>query len=309
MTDYQLWTLSKEAFQDLVYNICTKILGVGTIKFTIGPDGGKDAKFVGKANSFPSISKPWNGKFIIQAKGCSMPTSSCSDTDFLRDIDKEIIKVKKMIENKELENYMIFTNRKLSGKAEGKLTKYIRGKTKLKNVWVGGREYINTFLNANSDIVKKSNIEKFASPLRVTPQDMKELIEGFNRCRTQIGQKITEEIDKKEFIKKQLKNKLNKLGKEYFEYMKQDSLPYFNKIDIFLKDPKNKLLKEIYLNISDEIKSKFTIRRDDYDKFEEIFEVLYNLIVDACPELSLNRRLINVFLHYMYWNCNIGRTK
>lgn len=44
---------------------------MGVVSFTPGKDGGKDGKFTGQANKYPSEVKFWNGKFIIQAKHTS----------------------------------------------------------------------------------------------------------------------------------------------------------------------------------------------------------------------------------------------
>ena len=56
--------------------------------FSVGTDGGKDARFTGKANKYPSESKQWEGKIIIQAKHTQRPNASCSDSDFQTIIKK-----------------------------------------------------------------------------------------------------------------------------------------------------------------------------------------------------------------------------
>jgi hypothetical protein len=50
-------------FEQLVVAICSKLLGIGIQEFTKGRDGGRDALFTGRANCFPSESKPWDCKF------------------------------------------------------------------------------------------------------------------------------------------------------------------------------------------------------------------------------------------------------
>lgn len=76
MSNYPLNELSSREFEKLVALICERILGAGTLIFSDGKDGGRDVDFTGKANHFPSESKPWEGKFIIQAKHTSNPTAS-----------------------------------------------------------------------------------------------------------------------------------------------------------------------------------------------------------------------------------------
>ena len=113
---YPLENLTDTEFQDLVALICEQILGMGTIVFSVGKDGGKDAKFSGKANNFPSKAEPWNGKIIIQAKHTQRNGASCSDSDFKSILKKEVIpKISKLVKNNEIDFYLLFTNRKLSG--------------------------------------------------------------------------------------------------------------------------------------------------------------------------------------------------
>jgi hypothetical protein len=59
--------------------ICQEILGCGLIEFSKGKDGGRDGKFIGTANQFPSEKDTWNGKFIIQAKHTENAIATCSD--------------------------------------------------------------------------------------------------------------------------------------------------------------------------------------------------------------------------------------
>jgi len=102
-------------FKDLVALICEQILGIGTIVFSPGKDGGKDAKFIGKANKFPSETSLWEGKIIIQAKHTERPNASCSELGFKRILKNEVIPaIKRLLSNNEIDYYLIFTNRKLS---------------------------------------------------------------------------------------------------------------------------------------------------------------------------------------------------
>ena len=88
---YPLYDLNCDDFERLVVLICNHILGSATIPFAKGKDGGKDGKFIGKANKIPSESSPWNGKIIIQAKHTEKINASCSESSFNRIIENEII--------------------------------------------------------------------------------------------------------------------------------------------------------------------------------------------------------------------------
>ena len=66
--NYRIEDLAPSEFEELCARICIKILGDGFVNFSQGKDEGKDGRFVGKANSFPAERKPFEGKFIVQAK-------------------------------------------------------------------------------------------------------------------------------------------------------------------------------------------------------------------------------------------------
>ena len=61
-----------------------------------------------------------------------------------------------------------------------------------------------------------------------------------------------------------------------------------------------------YENTIDDINEEIIVHRDDFDKFDMIFSYLYKFIVENNPELNNNRNLVRLFLHYMYYNCDIG---
>ena len=97
---YPLENLTDKDFEDLVALICEQILGMGTVIFSVGKDGGKDGKFQGKANKFPSEVAPWDGKIIIQAKHTQRTNASCSDSAFKRILKNDVFPaVKKLSDN------------------------------------------------------------------------------------------------------------------------------------------------------------------------------------------------------------------
>jgi len=65
---YAYEDLGDEQFEKLVVFLCQRLLGIGVQGFAKGPDGGRDAKFVGTAELHPSTAAPWEGITIIQAK-------------------------------------------------------------------------------------------------------------------------------------------------------------------------------------------------------------------------------------------------
>jgi len=79
---YAYEDLSPEQFENLIVFLCKRLLGVSTQGFSKGPDGGRDAKFVGTAELHPSKAAPWAGTVIIQAKHTNGYNKHFSESDF-----------------------------------------------------------------------------------------------------------------------------------------------------------------------------------------------------------------------------------
>ncbi len=180
--NYRLECISEDDFEKLVNMVCHEILGCGVIEFTKGKDGGRDGKFTGVANKFPSVREPWKGKFIIQAKHTDNPIASCSDNDFQRKIDNdETPKLLKLKENNELDNYILFTNRKLSGIKGTRLVQKIKKEVGIDNVEIIGKEVLNRYLSEYKHITKEFNLDKYILPFEFTDSDLKELVVEFTK--------------------------------------------------------------------------------------------------------------------------------
>ena len=102
---------------------------------------------------------------------------------------------------------------------------------------------------------------------------------------------------------------LNNLSQVYYDNeIRRKSQQYFEDIDRFLSNFNNQEYVEMYYNFADELSNKITAKRDTFDKFEEIFVYLYDLIFEENQiELKKDKRLIWIFLHHLYFNCHIGR--
>lgn len=302
---YHLHFLSDDEFEHLVCDVCQDLLGFGTVRFAKGKDGGRDGKFEGTAQKYPSEKSPWSGKFLVQAKHTSKGDASCADYDFTKIVDEEIERVKKIKTEEDVHHYLVFTNRKLSGIKHLPITKKISDATQVKNVELIGNEVINSFLKSLPDIVARYGLDKLAEPLRFFEGDLRNVIT-----------KLAEEIDKIAknyqpsgfaFLPKEKKNELNKLSESYFQHMKENSLSYFDQIHTFLSDPKNKDCKKWYDNTVAELQSKITAKRDEFAEFDHIFNYIFDYLIDRHDDLKQHRKLVLVFLHYMYFNCDLGR--
>lgn len=311
--DYRLENLSEDDFERMIDMLCQKVLGIGTVSFSKGKDGGRDGRFHGVANKYPSESSPWKGKFIIQAKHTSKYDESCSDNTFFGNqtsiIMKEISNIKSLLENGELDNYLLFTNRKETEKREEAIN-HIRKEVGITNVDIIGKETLHSWLAQHDDVARLYKIGSYALPLIITDFEIKEVIVAFGET---IGSVRTIESITNEnllsLISKDQKNSINGLSLSYYTYeIRQKSLIYFSSIDDFLSRPENESLAIIYDNFAYELSNKIEVKRSTFDRFEEIFPYLYDLIFEKNQlTLSKDKRLIWIFLHHMYFNCHIGR--
>jgi len=305
--NYPLYNLNDKELESLSALICERILGTGVIVFSDGKDGGRDAKFTGTANNFPSKASPWIGKVIIQAKHTTNPTASCSDSSFKTILKKEVGSIKKLKDDKKIDFYLLFTNRKLSGLQDPKIEDLIEEEVGVPSCIIG-LERMQLWLRAYPDISKVLELNKLLMPLEFYEQDIQDLVIAFSSSLTGATQKRIKDIRKElTRIPIEEKNTINNFGKEYFDNVLIKSTSYFNEIKLFLEDPKNDDYKLMYENTVDDLQEEIVIKRNEYAAFEEILSHLYKIILDSKNnDLMKNRKNIRVFLHYMYFNCDIG---
>lgn len=312
MPRYPLHDLNDEEFEDLVTRICRKILGSGTTSFAKGRDGGKDAKFVGTANCFPSRTAPLSGTAIIQAKHTTDPTKSCSDNDFETNktsiLNEELPKIKRQVDEESVTHYLLFTNRKKTGGAETSIPAKIISKTGVSQAWLFGNKDIQDFLLDYPELANDVGLNKLRSPILFTPDDMREVVSEFFKQKPLITQAFDSQHDFKNYPGIEKKNIVNNLSSRYFDYIQTDSLPSFTKIETFLKNPRNAVLADQYHAVADELKGQLITHRDTFTTFDEALEHVYQLIHERSPELrtASHRRLVKIFVHYMYCDCDIG---
>ncbi|TGN13453.1 ABC-three component system protein [Leptospira bandrabouensis] len=308
--DYRLENLSEDEFEKLVNVLCQKILGTGTVSFTKGRDGGRDGRFIGTANSYPSNVSPWKGKFIIQSKHTNDYQASCSDNTFYENktsiIKLEIEKIKNLESKNEIDNYLLFTNRKETEMRENAV-KYIKSETGLENVEIVGKDTIESWLSQNISIVKQFGLDKFTLPFDFYENDIKELIKIFHET-TPIYKNVVLVVDRPAI---EDKNKINNLDSSYFENILIDDLnKYHHKILDFLNDPKNEVYAGFYEETSVELKRVIELNIDKFENFKSVFGFMTSYILDKEPErLKKYRNIIPAFFHFMYYQCDIGREK
>ncbi|NOQ35757.1 MAG: hypothetical protein GQ569_07665 [Methylococcaceae bacterium] len=298
-------------FEQLVTAICSKLLGVGIQEFAKGRDGGRDALFHGRANCFPSESKPWEGKIVVQAKHTEGINCKFSDDDFLKNkssiVNKEIPRIKNLLEQQELDFYMLFSNRKLPAEANTKIIKRISEETTLaeERISLIGIESLERYLKTYPDIPNIANINPRKFPLRVSPDELAEIILAFNRCKESFTQVIEQEKEIKR-TRFDDKNSINGLSEEYAKIL-QEYIKDFTPIRAFLADMENESYLEMYQNSVEEFNLKIIAHREDYSNFDHILNHLYDLLITRDSDLRKHKKLTRTMLFYMYWNCDIGK--
>ena len=304
MIKYPLNYQNEDDFENLVTLICKKILGEGVIPFTKGRDGGKDGRFTGTANCFPSENDPWKGNIIIQAKHTEKIQASCSDSDFNKIIGDEIDKIKNLKSKGEIDYYLLFTNRKLTGGADSIIVKRIKDETGIENNLIA-EEKIQQYLIQFPDVVKMAGLNKLLMPLEFDDSDIRDVVLAIKDALKAKDVRPIIDFSKPELTKK---NELNNLSEDYFSNMIQSEFADFSRIESFLSDPINEEVKEGYEDAISDLNAKITIHRDKYGGFEEIIDDVYDKVIGQSGDsLKGNKRLVRTLLHYMYCKCDIGK--
>lgn len=309
---YAYENLSPKQFEELVILICQKLLGIAVQGFTEGKDGGRDAKFFGTAQSWPSTTAPWQGKIVIQAKHTNGQNKAYSDSDFFSEtanstIGKELSRIIDLKNNSELTHYMLFTNRKLSGVTEPKVRKHIAEKCCLdeSNISLFGVDDLERYLKIYNDIPALADIDPIDSPLIISPDDLSALIEALAEEIPDISK--IESTTPTPRTPYERKNTLNSMDKDYADNQRRKYLKETSQISTFLSSPDNLELATKYSGIVDEFQNKILSKRKDYQSFNALLEYLYDLLIQRDGILKSNKKLTRVMLFYMYWHCDIGK--
>mgnify|MGYP000359623986 CR=1 FL=1 len=313
---YQYHDMNEIDFETLAVEICKEILGQATQGFANGPDGGRDGKFVGNANEYPSRSKPWKGTTIIQAKHTSGVNKHFLDPKFFNKdsesatLSKEVIKIEKLIKANELDNYMLFANMKLTGGAEPQIKAYIAEKTGLnvENIGIFGINDLDRFLSRYRHIVQMVNLSPLTISPIIRPDELAEFISHFaNIFDTNVK---TKGFNPESRTGYELKNQLNNMSDDFADSLRKYYMSYVVQVEEFINDPQNKKLQDLYQNAIEEFQQTFIIpRQRELEYFDEVFNELVDLLIDRDYILRTNKKLTRILVFFMYYNCDIGKSK
>lgn len=310
--DYE--DLSDAQFETLVVFLCQRLLGISVQGFAKGPDGGRDAKFVGTAELHPSRAAPWIGTTIIQAKHTNGYNRNFSESDFFSTtaqntvLGKEIPRVKKLRESKQIDNYMLFANRRLAGNAESEIRAFLALQCDIpaSAIYLCGLEQLEVWLKTFPDVASKADLDPVDSPLTVSPDDLAEVVQALARQRREVSSVLDDPPTTR--VTYAQKNALNDMTADYAKAQRKRYLKETAQIRAFLAAPENLELLRMYESVVDEFQLKIIAKRKEYQTFDAVMEYLVDLLFNRDPVLRqhAHKRLTRAVLFYMYWNCDIG---
>lgn len=306
--------LSDGQFETLIVFLCQRLLGAGVQGFAKGPDGGRDAKFVGTAELHPSKTAPWVGTTIVQAKHTNGHNRNFLESDFFSTsaantvLGKEIPRIKKLRDAKQLDHYMLFANRRLAGNSETEIRDYIAAQCGIPagSIYLCGLEQLEIWLKRFPDVATEADLDPVDSPLIVSPDDLAEVVQALARQKDGVVALLDDPPTER--VTYERKNALNNMSAEYAKAQRRKYLKETAQIRLFLAAPENLELLRMYESVVDEFQLKIIAKRKEYQTFDEIMEYLVDLLFNRDPVLRqhAHKRLTRAVLFYMYWNCDIG---
>lgn len=309
---YAYEDLAPEQFENLIVFLCQHLLGISVQGFSKGPDGGRDAKFIGTAERHPSTAAPWIGTVIIQAKHTNGYNKHFSEADFfsakseVNVIGKEIPRISKLRSERKLDHYMLFANRRLAGNAESDIQSHISKVCEIPvgSIYLCGVEQLEVFLKTFPDVPTKAALDLIDSPLIVSPDELAEVVQALVKQKETFDAVADDPPTPR--VPYEEKNELNNMSAEYAKEQRKRYLKETAQIKAFLAAPENLSLLHLYETVIDEFQLKIVAKRKDYQSFDDVMNYLIDLLFKRDPILRGHKRLTRAMLFYMYWNCDIG---
>ena len=312
---YDYEDLSDDQFEKLVILLCQRVLGISVQGFSKGPDGGRDAKFVGTAELHPSKAAPWTGITIIQAKHTDGYNRDFLESDFFNPnskttiIGEEVPRIKALREGNNLNNYMLFANRRLSAGGENDIRAHLATKCglSLESIYLCGTAQLELWMKRFPEVAELADLDLVDSPLIISPDELSEVVQAFGKHRDAVGAAIDDPPTQR--VTYGAKNLINNMSAEYATAQRKKYLKETSQVRRFLAAPENTELMQLYESIVDEFQLKLIAKRKDYQSFDQVMEFIAQQLFGRDPILRQrkHKRLTRILLFYMYWNCDIGK--
>lgn len=310
---YPYEDLDDTQFERLIVECSRKLFGIGVQSFSAGPDGGRDARFDGTAEYFPSTASPWTGVTVIQAKHTNATNAHFSDKNFSGDattsvLTNEINRIKKLVNAQEVRNYILFTNRRLGASAATGIMDRIVKETGLNRslIFLAGSEYLDNLLHLHANLITLANIDPIDGPLLVSSYDLAEVILVIDKAMS--GSLPVIDASVVDRVTYAQKNKLNNMSKEFADTLSKNYMLLTRQIAAFLADPGNSEHLKRYESAVEEFQLKIVASRSDFQSFDDLFNYLVDFLAKRDGVLSRRIRLLRAMLFYMYWHCDIGKS-
>jgi hypothetical protein len=305
--------ISEAQFERLVIAISSWLLGPGVQGFSKGPNGGKDARFHGRAERFPSAAAPWDGNIVIQAKHTDLINRKFSEPDFSGDaessaLSKEIPRIKRLRDAGDLDCYLLCSNRRLAGVAEQKIRKRIAEAAGIDEsaVHLCGEEELDKFLTWQPDILRRAGIGVFDVQPFIDPADLARVIHALASKRDVFSGSADDDTPPPERrVSLKEKNRTNSLSEDYSRRI-EGYIKEFHPVQDFLAAPENQIHLRQYEDTVEDLNGYILTHREGRHDFDQIMEHLFKLLIDRDYDLRANKRLTRIVFYYMYWNCDLG---
>lgn len=311
---YSWEDLDDAQFERVVVEISKELFGIGVQSFSTGKDGGRDARFEGKAQIFPSTNEPWSGLTVIQAKHTNGVNAHFSDPRFSGEgnnsvLDQELAKIKKLVYEDGLNNYFLFSNRRLGANTNEKLKVRFASETGLdsKSIFFAGVEYLDDMLHRYPEALTRARILPTEGPLIASSYDLAEVIlaiaDELKVASDEIPATVVERVSYED------KNRINDMSQMFAKELSRRFMVYTSKIEEFLANPANAEFLELYESAVEEFQLKIIAKHDFNSSFDDLFNYLIDQLIKRDGVLARHKRLTRAMVFYMYWHCDIGKTE
>ncbi|KFI81045.1 ABC-three component system protein [Bifidobacterium psychraerophilum] len=310
---YPYEDLAETQFEALVVQAAKLLLGKGVQGFALGVDGGRDARFEGIADGFPSYARPWTGISIIQAKH-TMSYGYFNDPDFGGDAQTSVVSIEVKRARKlrlagKLDNYLLYSNRYLTANANEKLIGTISTSIGVPEecVRLCGIEALDEAFRLEPRLADLAGINPLDGPLIVSSRELAEVVEAIS---ISLNEKLpsiqTHPVNRTSLNEK---NDLNSMSQETSDRLMKNYSHLLRQIKEFLADPGNSKYRDMYDSCAEDFDLKIVAYKEERHSFDKVFSQIVELLTKRDSLLGRNRRLTRAIVFYMYWNCDIGETE
>jgi hypothetical protein len=309
---YPYEDLDDAQFERLVVQCSRKLFGIGVQSFATGIDGGRDARFDGVAERYPSTASPWSGITVIQAKHTNALNAHFSDSSFGSEaatsvISKELDRVRSLAASEELDNYLLVANRRLGANTSSDIANRIADHAEVSrsSVKLVGVEFLNDLLHVHQDLLGLARIDPIDGPLLASSYDLAEVILAISvELDVPPAANDSPVVDRTSVDKK---NALNSMSAEFWDELARKYMVYSEPIQRFLANPANRESLARYEGAVDEFQLKIIAKYAGFKSFDDVFNHLVDTLRARDGILASKIRLTRAVLFYMYFHCDIGK--